>query len=69
MTDFLPTITDLDDAVLAAEYSQVNAEFCGVTCTPSGYFYAAGKRIGLAKAEVMVAEAQTTQTTTKRTAS
>lgn len=57
MTSFLPTVTSLDEAVLAAEYSQANVEYCGVTCTPSGYFYAAGKRIGLAKAETMVAQA------------
>jgi hypothetical protein len=57
MSDFFPTPTTLDEAVLAAEYSQTNVEFCGITCTPSGYFYANGRRIGLAKAEALIAEA------------
>ncbi len=57
MSDFFPTPTTLDEAVLAAEYSQQNVEYCGITCTPSGYFYCHGKRIGLAKAEAIVAQA------------
>jgi len=56
MSDLFPTPTNLDEAVLAAEFSQQNVEFCGVTCTPSGYFYCHGKRIGLAKAEAIVAQ-------------
>jgi hypothetical protein len=52
------TVTSLDEAVLAAEFSQTKVEFCGVTCTPSGYFYAQGRRIGLEAAEAIVAQAQ-----------
>lgn len=56
MSDFTPTPTNLDEVVLAAEYSQTNVEYRGVTCTPSGYFYAAGKRISLDRAIELIAE-------------
>lgn len=51
-----PAPTSLDEAVLAAEYSQTKVEFRGVVCTPSGYFYQGKARISLAKAEALTAE-------------
>jgi hypothetical protein len=61
MSDLTPAPTTLDEAVLAAEYSQAKVEFRGVTVTPSGYFHTKDDkgrtyRISLAKAEELAAE-------------
>lgn len=54
---FIPAASDaLDVLTLEAETSHQNATRHGITATPSGYFYAAGKRVGLDRAIELITE-------------
>ncbi|MCP9786003.1 hypothetical protein [Cyanobium sp. N5-Cardenillas] len=54
---FIPAASEaLDVLTLEAETSHQNATRHGITATPSGYFYAAGKRVGLDRAIELIAE-------------